>query len=111
MVLAATRIAERSLYLWEDAGDVVSMAAWAGETPNGRRIGYVFTPEERRNRGYATTLVATLSAKILREGFDFCFLYTDLDNPTSNSIYRAIGYEPVADVMDWNIAGTTKEHT
>jgi len=27
-------------------------------------------------------------------------LYTDLSNPTSNSIYQKIGYDVVADVMD-----------
>ena len=26
-----------------------------------------------------------------------CVLYTDLANPTSNSIYQRIGYEPVGD--------------
>ena len=28
----------------------------------------------------------------------FCFLFTDLANPTSNHIYQAIGYEPVTDI-------------
>jgi predicted GNAT family acetyltransferase len=28
-----------------------------------------------------------------------CILYTQLANPTSNAIYRAIGYEPVSDVL------------
>ncbi len=27
----------------------------------------------------------------------FCFLFTDLANPTSNHIYQTIGYEPVRD--------------
>ena len=26
-----------------------------------------------------------------------CALFTDLANPTSNSIYQAVGYAPVAD--------------
>ena len=34
------------------------------------------------------------------EGRDFCFLFTDVSNPTSNSIYRRIGYEPVAEVVE-----------
>ena len=37
---------------------------------------------------------------ILDEGKEFCTLYTDLSNPTSNSIYRNIGYVAVADVED-----------
>ena len=31
----------------------------------------------------------------------FCFLYTDLENPTSNRIYTAVGYEPVCDSIDY----------
>jgi predicted GNAT family acetyltransferase len=30
------------------------------------------------------------------------FLFTDLDNPTSNKIYQAIGYEPVIDIDQWS---------
>ncbi len=36
----------------------------------------------------------------LTAGRRFCFLYTDLANPTSNHIYQAIGYEPVAEVTE-----------
>jgi uncharacterized protein len=44
--------------------------------------------------------VASLSQRLLDEGRTFCFLYTDLSNPTSNRIYIDIGYEPVCD--SWN---------
>ena len=36
-----------------------------------------------------------------RRGLAFCFLFTDLANPTSNAIYARIGYEPVADWDQW----------
>jgi hypothetical protein len=36
---------------------------------------------------------------MLDEGRRFCFLYTDLANPTSNKIYQAIGYKPVTDAL------------
>jgi uncharacterized protein len=36
-----------------------------------------------------------LSRLLLARGFSFCSLYTDLSNPTSNGIYKAIGYYPV----------------
>ncbi|MEO7672272.1 MAG: GNAT family N-acetyltransferase [Longimicrobiales bacterium] len=99
--LARARIKQSALYLWEVVGVSVSMAAWSGETPHGRRVGYVYTPTEHRARGYATALVAQLSTKILEDGCRFCFLYTDLANPTSNSIYQQIGYQPICDVTDW----------
>jgi len=89
-----------SLVLWEDGGRAVSIAGHAGETPNGARVGPVYTPPELRGRGYATALTAALTAQLL-ERRRLCFLFTDLANPTSNSIYQRIGYRPVTDVTLW----------
>lgn len=89
-----------SLVLWEDDGRVVSLAGHAGETPNGSRVGPVYTPPELRGRGYASALTAALTEQLL-ERRRFCFLYTDLANPTSNSIYQRIGYRAVTDVTVW----------
>jgi uncharacterized protein len=83
--------------LWEDGGAVVSLAAWGNPTPNGVRIGPVYTPPGRRGRGYASALVAALSAELLAGGRRFCFLYTDLANATANRIYERIGYERVCE--------------
>jgi len=88
----------RVAYLWEDEGQVVSLVGAGGETPHGIRIGPVFTPPGLRGRGYASSLTAAASTDQLGRGRRFCFLFTDLGNPTSNKIYRAIGYEPVCDV-------------
>jgi predicted GNAT family acetyltransferase len=90
------------IMLWEDDGQVVSLAGWGGRTPNGIRIGPVYTPPELRRRGYATAVTAELSQRLLdgrlfKGGRSFCFLYTDLANPTSNAIYERIGYRRVAD--------------
>jgi hypothetical protein len=35
----------------------------------------------------------------LDAGRRWCFLFTDLANPTSNRIYQAIGYRPIRDVL------------
>ena len=77
------------------------MAGVGSQTPNGVRIGPVYTPPEARNRGYASALVAAISQAQLDAGRRFCFLFTDLANPTSNHIYQMIGYEPVRDVDMW----------
>jgi predicted GNAT family acetyltransferase len=92
-----------SLVLWTDAGRVVSLAGHAGETPNGSRVGPVYTPPELRGRGYASALTAALTERLL-ERRRFCFLYTDLANATSNSIYQRIGYRPVTDITLWRFA-------
>jgi predicted GNAT family acetyltransferase len=96
--------ADGGIVLWEDEGRAVSMAGFGGRTPNGTRIGPVYTPPELRGRGYASALTAALTQRLLDGGLRFCFLFTDLANPTSNSIYQRIGYEPVSDVDLWTFS-------
>jgi predicted GNAT family acetyltransferase len=88
----------RTGYIWEDRVPV-SMCQVTGATPNGIRIGAVYTPPEYRRRGYASALVAAVSQAELDRGRRWCFLFTDLANPTSNRIYQAIGYRPIRDVL------------
>ena len=85
------------ILLWEHGGEPVSLAGWGGPTPNGIRVGPVYTPPELRGHGYATALTADLSQRLLDGGRRFCFLYTDLANPISNAIYERVGYRRVAE--------------
>lgn len=87
----------RRIFLWMVDDVPVSMVGTAGPTPNGIRIGPVFTPREHRGNGYASAATAAVSQRMLDEGKTVCFLYTDLANPTSNKIYQNIGYTPVID--------------
>lgn len=82
-------------WLWEVDGEPVALSGYGGRTPNGIRIGPVYTPPKERGQGFATALVAAQSSWLLEQGRSFCFLFTDLANPTSNSIYRRIGYRKV----------------
>ncbi|HET8909568.1 MAG TPA: GNAT family N-acetyltransferase [Ktedonobacterales bacterium] len=88
----------RGGYFWEDGGRPVSLVAYGNPTPHGVRIGPVYTPPEHRGHGYASACVAVLSQHLLDSGRTFCFLFTDLANPTSNHIYQTVGYNPVNDV-------------
>ncbi len=90
------RVAAGHVFFWDDDAPV-SVAQWVRDTPHSAAVGGVYTPHELRGRGYATSCVARLSQHILDSGKDFCTLFTDLANPTSNKIYRSIGYEPVCD--------------
>jgi hypothetical protein len=89
---------EAGVALWED-GQTVSLAAFGNPTPNGIRIGPVYTPPEHRRRGYASALVAELSERLLARR-RFCFLFTDLANPTANRIYEQIGYRRVCEAAE-----------
>jgi predicted GNAT family acetyltransferase len=99
------RVGGRAMYLWVVDGTTVSMTGVGAVTPNGSRVGPVYTPPERRGRGYASALVAAASQLQLDAGRRYCFLFTDLANPTSNKIYRAIGYEAVCDVDEHQFDG------
>jgi predicted GNAT family acetyltransferase len=83
------------LLVWDDDGPV-SLAGWAGGLPTGSASA-PSTPAGPSGRGYAGALVAALSAIRLAEGSRFCFLYTDLANPTSTRLYAELGYEPACD--------------
>lgn len=98
---AKRRIGEGDIFLWEEGGRPVSLAARSRETPNARAIGPVYTPPERRGCGYASAVTARLSQLILDSGKRYAMLFTDLSNPTSNSIYRKIGYKPVCDYNEY----------
>jgi predicted GNAT family acetyltransferase len=87
---------EQEVFIWEDKGKIVSMMKKSRPTKNGVTVSFVFTPKEERKKGYARTLVTAVSRELLKD-FKFCVLYTDMMNPTSNKIYREIGYERIAD--------------
>ena len=84
------------VYLWVDA-EPRAIAAKGRPTANTVAINAVYTPPVWRGRGYATSAVAELSGRLLGDGYSTCVLYTDVANSVSNSIYRRIGYKPLAD--------------
>ena len=86
--------------LENEKGIPVSIANVSREMPTACGIASVYTPPYFRGRGYASACVASLSQQQLDKGFTRCVLYTDLANPTSNSIYMKIGYVPIADSLD-----------
>lgn len=85
------------VFCWRVAGRPVAMD-WISEPVAGVvRVSGVYTPPERRGRGYASALVAATSGLALAAGATACMLYTDLANPISNKIYQRVGYRPVRD--------------
>jgi uncharacterized protein len=94
------RLREERLWVWDDNG-ATSMAVAIRAVSGVVRIGWVYTPPDRRRRGYAGACVAALSEHVLTTEADTCILYTQLANPTSNAIYRRIGYEPVSEILSY----------
>jgi RimJ/RimL family protein N-acetyltransferase len=95
--LVDRRLEAGQFWLWDD-GEPGSMASTSDPAAGVVRIRYVYTPPDKRSRGYATACVSELSNSVQQSGCR-CVLYTDLNNPTSNSIYRRIGYRAVAEAL------------
>ncbi|CAF1228110.1 unnamed protein product [Adineta ricciae] len=98
----ADRIQKKLVFVLviNDERQFVSMAAIVRETDNLSFIGWVYTPPDLRNKGFASAVVYKLTDLILNTRQRHCALFTDEANPTSNKIYRNIGYEPVAEYLD-----------
>lgn len=93
-----TMITLGEAYIWEVAGEAVTCAKTARPTASGITVSFVYTPPQARRQGYARSLVSDLSTEMLQVK-QFCTLYTDLLNPTSNKIYQEIGYRPLYESM------------
>jgi uncharacterized protein len=89
-------LAAREFWVWDKKGETVSMAVSRKPIERVVRIAGVYTPPEKRNHGYAAACTHALSYHLRGSGYR-CILYTDLGNPTSNSIYRRIGYRAIAE--------------
>ncbi len=97
----AGKIARQEIWLWEaEDGEVVHLTAHNPPSYGVARVGPVFTPKGHRGRGYASAGVAGVSRRLRDQGAEVC-LYTDQENPTSNKVYAAIGFEPLVDQGNW----------
>ncbi|GAA3826507.1 GNAT family N-acetyltransferase [Nocardioides panacisoli] len=98
------KIREGTLWFWVGADDVPVCMVGANPPAFGvTRIAPVYTPPEHRGRGYASAATHDVS-RLLRDSGARVTLFTDQANPTSNRIYQALGYAPVADTVDLRLA-------
>lgn len=91
-------IVDGRVWLWDDNGPR-SMVGCKTTVEGIARIGPVYTPPRHRRRGYAAACTAAVSQHLLDHEAAGCVLYTALANPTSNAVYRRLGYEAVAETM------------
>jgi hypothetical protein len=91
------RLSYGGFTLWEVNGGAVSMAGVSRTVAGMVRVAPVYTPPELRGLGYAGAVTVAVSRAALDAGAREVVLFTDLDNPTSNALYRRIGYLPMSD--------------
>jgi GNAT superfamily N-acetyltransferase len=96
----AALVAAGRQWVWDDGG----LRAMASLTPPAAgvvRVSSVYTPPGDRRRGYGAAVTAAVSRAALAAG-TVPVLYTQLVNPTSNAVYRRLGYEPVLETLRYS---------
>jgi predicted GNAT family acetyltransferase len=89
-------------FLWLDEARAVSLVCHNVPVAGVVRVGPVYTPPEYRMRGNGRRLTYEVTRNALAHGATTAVLYTDAANPTSNSIYRQIGYRPLEEHLHIN---------
>jgi predicted GNAT family acetyltransferase len=106
---AARQIQRLSLFCWEVDGAIVAIAGHAPVVTTGSivigRIGPVYTPARHRRRGFGSAVTAHVTRHLIESGARV-MLFTDAANPTSNSIYQAIGYRLVDELVEMRFEGS-----
>ncbi|MEU4985501.1 GNAT family N-acetyltransferase [Streptomyces sp. NPDC021969] len=101
----ASRFGDRHFTLWETPeGTPVAMAAATPVVGGMVRVDPVYTPARLRGRGYAGAVTVEVSGAALAAGATDVVLFTDPENPTSNALYRRLGYVHVADFAGYRFS-------
>jgi len=98
--VAQRRVSQGEVWLWQHDGQTVSLSGVSAPAAGVARVGPVYTPPASRRSGYGAAVTAAASQAAVNAGATNVVLYTDLANPTSNSIYQAIGYVPNHDAEE-----------
>ncbi|GLF99142.1 GNAT family N-acetyltransferase [Streptomyces yaizuensis] len=102
---AGSRFGDKRYTLWETPdGTPVSMAGANPMVAGHVQVDPVYTPAHLRGHGYAAAVSVEVSRVALAEGASEVVLFADLANPTSNALYRRIGYLPVTEFATYDFS-------
>jgi predicted GNAT family acetyltransferase len=97
------RLTFDGLWIWEHDGEPTSMVGHTLPANGMVNIAPVYTPPDRRGKGYAEALTATVASQLLASG-QRVVLYTDQANPVSNAVYQRIGFQPLSDSVEMRLS-------
>jgi predicted GNAT family acetyltransferase len=83
--------------LWTLLRQPVSLAVVRLPVAGVSRIGPVYTPTTHRGNGYGAAVTAAAALWAREHSSDDVVLFADLANPTSNTIYQRLGFQPISD--------------
>lgn len=82
--------------LWLDGEGLCFRASVSARTPDAVQISGVYTPSERRNRGFARRGVSELCARLFEHSRHACLFVNDFNAPAL-AVYRRIGFREIAE--------------
>jgi RimJ/RimL family protein N-acetyltransferase len=89
--------ASGSVWIALEDGRPVSLSAFNARLPAIVQIGGVYTPPERRGRGYAQCAVAGSLLAVRQAGAERAVLFTEEKNAPARAAYEALGFRVVGD--------------
>jgi GNAT superfamily N-acetyltransferase len=101
LMLSISMAAGNGHLIWYQGDTPVAWAGASAPASGMSRIGPVYTPPEHRRHGYGAAVTAACASWAREHGAEHVVLYTDLANPTSNSIYQRIGFRAVVDSAEF----------
>src|SRR6185312_1521321 len=84
-------------FMLVDGDETVAYSAFNAALPEVVQIGGVWTPPERRGRGYGRAVVAGALIAAHDDGAQRAVLFTGKDNIAAKRVYAALGFERVGD--------------
>jgi ribosomal protein S18 acetylase RimI-like enzyme len=100
--LTGRLLARNSAWLWEDERPR-AIACWARHMTTGTAIAPVYTSPDSRARGYGSAVTAALCRALFAEGRAFVCLHAERANPTSNHVYRKLGFREASTINVWTV--------
>jgi ribosomal protein S18 acetylase RimI-like enzyme len=83
-------------HIWLDRVGLCFRSSVSALTPEAAQVSGVYTPPERRNRGYAKRGLAELCIRLLERSRAVCLFVNDFNAPAI-AVYRRLGFDVRAD--------------
>jgi len=90
------RIEERNIFVLEEKDRLISFCGVGGNVDGWTEVGPVWTPPEKRGRGYAKAIVSGALDMARREGLKHAVLF--VIRPDAEKVYRDVGF---AEIGEW----------
>jgi predicted GNAT family acetyltransferase len=94
------------LFVWDNGAEMVAVTGHATPVAGVAMVHGGFASPKHRTSWYGTAIVAGVSDHVLKHGCTACIAITDRANRHTAAVLRAIGYEPVSELSDYQFPAT-----